>query len=195
MTDIGSATGLTAGDAIYLSHGTITDGFFIILAVVNATESTLESDPFAGGGNQTNISFQVGWSYIETIGTAPISSDGPGDQNYFKARVEDSGTNQTDAEDSFWARDALTGSAYIAFDGADFTGQTLGDTLFTPALVPGWARHMIGGGTVRVSNEAHAGGCARLYAAFPHSWCASHTRTRSPLAAAITQVHAVARTL
>lgn len=153
LTNIGSTTGLTAGDAIYLSHGTITDGFFIILAVVNGTEITLENDPFSAGGNQTNISFQVGWSFIETIGTSPIVSDVPGDENFFKARVEDSGTNQTDAEDSFWARDAPAGSAYIALDGADFTGQTFGDTLLTLSILAAWANN---GGISHVTIVNHS---------------------------------------
>lgn len=150
---IGSTTGLTAGDAIYMSHGTITDGFFIIASVVDSTDITLENDPFAAGGNQTNISFQVGWSFIEQIGTAPIVSDVPGDQNFFKARVQDSGTNETDAEDSFFARDALVGAAYIALDGADFTGQTFGDTLLTLSILATWANN---GGISHVTIVNHS---------------------------------------
>lgn len=150
---LGSTTGLAQGDAIYLSHGTITDGFFIVASVVDGTDITIESDPFAGGGNQSSISYQVGWSYIETIGTAPIVSDGPGDQNFFKARVEDSGDNQTDAEDSFWARDAPSGSAYIALDGANYVGVTFGDTLLTLAILAAWANQ---GGISHVTIVNHS---------------------------------------
>jgi len=151
--NIASNTGLAAGDALYISHATITDGFYIILALVSTDRVTLENDPFMAGGNQTAISFQVGWSFIETIGTAPIVSDAPGDQNYFKARVDDSGANQTDAEDSFWARDALTGAAYIALDAADYTGQTFGDTLLTLAILAGWTNQ---GGISHVTLANHS---------------------------------------
>lgn len=151
--DIGSTTGLAAGDALYISHGTITDGFYIIATVFDATQVTLEADPFDGGGAQTAISFQVGWSYIEQIGTAPIVSDAPGDQNYFKARVQDSGTNETDAEDSFWARDAPAGAAYIDLDGATYTGQTFGDTLLTLLILSAWVSK---GGISHVSLANHS---------------------------------------
>lgn len=151
--DIGSTTGLASGDALYISHGTITDGFYIINSVVDAAKVSLENDPFDGGGAQTNITFQVGWSFIETIGTAPIVSDGPGDQNYFKARVQDAGTNETDAEDSFWARDDPGGAAYIALDGANYTGQTFGDTLLTLAILAAWTNN---GGISHVTLADHS---------------------------------------
>ena len=151
--NIGSNTGLTAGDALYISHGTITDGFYIVATTVSTDKVTLENDPFDGGGAQTNITFQVGWSFIETIGTAPIVADAPGDQNYFKARVEDSGTNQTDAEDSFWARDDPGGAAYIALDGATYTGQTFGDTLLTLAILAAWTNN---GGISHVTLADHS---------------------------------------
>ncbi len=150
---IGSTTGLAAGDAIYMSHGTITDGFFIIASVVDATDITLENDPFAGGGNQSSISFQVGWSFIEIIGTSPIVADAPGDENFFKARVQDSIPNETDAEDSFWARNAPAGSAYIALDGANFTGQTFGDILLTLLVLSAWANN---GGISHVTIVNHS---------------------------------------
>jgi len=149
---IGSTTGLAAGDAMYISHGTITDGFYILATVVDGTKVTLEADPFAGGGNVSSISFQVGWSYIETIGTSPIVSDAPGDQNYYKARVQDSGTNESDQEDSFWARNAPAGASYIDLDGATYTGQTFGDTLLTLAILSAWTNN---GGISHVTLAAH----------------------------------------
>ena len=150
--NIASNTGLAADDALYISHGTITDGFYLVDSLVSTDRVKLQNDPFDGGGAQTNITFQVGWSFVEAIGTAPIVSDVPGDQNYFKARVQDSGTNETDAEDSFWARDALTGAAYIALDAADYTGQTFGDTLLTLAILAGWTNQ---GGISHVTLANH----------------------------------------
>lgn len=135
---IGSTTGLSAGDAIYLSHASITDGIYLIATVVDATKITLQNDPLAGGGAQSSISFQVAWSFVENIGTAPIVSDGAGTQNFFKARVQDGLANQTDAADSFYARNAPSGSAYIALDGGDYSGQTVPDAVLTLSILAAW---------------------------------------------------------
>ena len=136
---ISSTTGLAAGDAIYLSHASITDGIYILASVVNGTDITLENDPFAGGGDLSNvISYQVGWSFIEDIGTAPIVSSGGGTQNYFKARVQDGSANQTDASDFFYAATAPAAAAYIALDGSDYTGQTFSDAVLTLSILSGW---------------------------------------------------------
>lgn len=139
--NIGDTTGLSANDAIYLSHAAITDGIYLIGSVVNGTDVQLDplTDPFAGGGAQSSISFQVAWSFVETIGTAPIVADGPGDENYFKARVQDGSANQTDAADSFFARNALSGSAYIALDGLDYLSQVFSDPDVTLSILASWA--------------------------------------------------------
>jgi len=150
---IGSTTGLATDDAIYLSHASITDGIYLIASVVDGTTITLQSDPFAGGGDQTGISYQVGWSFIEDIGTAPISSDAAGDENYFKARVADGSANTTDAFDTFWARTAPTGSAYIALDGLTYTGQTFSDNVFTLSILASWTNK---GGISHVALANHS---------------------------------------
>ena len=135
---IGDTTGLSANDAIYLSHASITDGIYLLASVVNGTAVTLQNDPFADGGAQSSISYQVAWSFIETIGTAPIVSDAAGDENLFKARVEDGSANVTDAADSFWARNAPAGAAYIALDGLNYSGITFSDNLLTLAVLAAW---------------------------------------------------------
>lgn len=135
---IGNTTGLSAGDPIFLSHASISDGIYLIASIVDGSEITLENDPFAGGGAQSSISFQVGWGFTEDIGTAPIVSSGGGQQNYLKARVEDGSSNQTDNSDSFYARTAPAGSAYIALDGSDYTGQTFADAVLTLAILAAW---------------------------------------------------------
>jgi hypothetical protein len=150
---IGDTTGLAADDAIYLSHASITDGIYLLASVVDGTKVTLQNDPFAGGGDQTGISYQVGWSFIEDIGTAPISSDGTGVQNYFKARVEDGSANQTDAFDTFYARTAPAGSAYIALDGLTYTGQTFSDAVLTLSILSGWTNN---GGISHVALANHS---------------------------------------
>lgn len=150
---ISSTTGLATDDAIYLSHASITDGFYRINTVVNGTTITLKNDPFAGGGSQTTISYQVAWSFIENMGTAPIVSSGAGTQNFFKARVQDGSANQTDASDSFYVRSAPTGSAYIALDGLDYTGQTFADPALTLAILSAWTNN---GGISHVELANHS---------------------------------------
>lgn len=150
---ISSTTGLAADDAIYLSHASISDGIYLIASVVDGTTITLQNDPFAGGGDQTNISYQVGWSFIEDIGTAPISSSAGGQENWFKARVEDGSANTTDAFDTFFARTAPSGSAYIALDGLTYTGQTFADSVFTLSILSGWANN---GGISHVALGNHS---------------------------------------
>lgn len=135
---IGTTTGLSANDAIYLSHASISDGIYLIASVVDGTKLTLQGDPFASGGNQSSISYQVGWSFVEDIGTAPIVSSGAGTQNYYKATVADGSANSTDAFDTFYARTAPAGSAYIALDGLDFTGQTFSDPALTLSILAAW---------------------------------------------------------
>lgn len=150
---VGSTTGLAADDAIYLSHASITDGIYLIASVVDGTTLTLQSDPFAGGGDQTNISYQVGWSYIEDIGTSPIVSSAGGQENWYKARVEDGSANQTDAFDTFFARTAPAGSAYIALDGLTYTGQTFSDAVFTLSILSAWTNN---GGISHVALANHS---------------------------------------
>lgn len=150
---ISSTTGLAVDDAIYLSHAGITDGVYRIASVVNGTTVTLKNDPMAGAGNKTSISYQVGWSYIETMGVAPIVSSGAGTQNFFKARVQDGSANQTDASDTFYVRDAPAGSGYIALDGASYTGQTFADPALTLAILSAWTNN---GGISHVELASHS---------------------------------------
>ena len=151
---ISSTTGLTAGDPIYLSHATITDGIYLIASVVDGTLLTLVSDPFAGGGDQTGISYQVGWAYTQDAGTAPIVSSGAGTQNYFKVDAEDVNTNATEQSDTFYVRDAPAGADYIALDGGAYTGQLVPDTALTLAILTAWANK---GGIATVELADHSG--------------------------------------
>lgn len=150
---ISSTTGLAADDAIYLSHASITDGFYRIASVVNGTDITLQNDPLAGGGAQSNISYQVAWSFIENMGTAPIVSSAGGTENFFKARVQDGSANQTDASDTFFVRNAPAGSGYIALDGLDYTGQTFSDPALTLAILSAWTNN---GGISHVEMANHS---------------------------------------
>jgi len=135
---IGSTTGLTAGDYIYLSHASITDGVYEIASIVDGTDITLVNDPFAGGGNQSSISFQVCWFYAGVAGTAPSVSSGGGTLNYYKADLDD-GAVSTQQEDTNYVRDAPAGASYIAIAGVSYTGQTISDASPSLSVLSGWA--------------------------------------------------------
>lgn len=150
---ISSTTGLTAGDRIYLSHASLTAGIYEIATVVNGTDVTLVSNPLNGSGNQTNVNYQVAWTYSLTFGTAPMVSSSGGTQNFFKVQADDSGANQTQSSDSCYVRDAPAGSAYIAIDGKAFTGQTTNDPTPSFSLLSGWTNN---GGVSHIAFAAHS---------------------------------------
>ncbi|NOZ68023.1 MAG: hypothetical protein GXP46_01940 [Deferribacteres bacterium] len=131
---IGSTTGLAAGDFIYLSHAAITDGIYEIASVVDATNVTLVSDPFSGGGNQTAISYQVAWAYAGVAGTAPSVLDGV---SYYKSDLDD-GLTSTQTEDTNYIASPPAGASYIAIDGKSYTGQTTNDPSPTLVILSGW---------------------------------------------------------
>lgn len=135
---IGSTTGLTAGDYIYLSHASITDAFYQIASIVDGTKTTIINDPFAGGGNQSSISFQVGWKYDGTTGTAPSTSSAPGQVNYYKSDLDD-GATSTETEDQNYIRDALSGASYISIGGQSYIGGVISTTNPALAILATWA--------------------------------------------------------
>lgn len=150
---VSSTTGLSANDAIYLSHAGITAGIYIIGSVVNGTTLTLRNDPFAGGGNKTNISFQVAWSYQLTLGNAPSATSAAGQINYFKARVSDSAPSQSQLEDLFYVRNAPSGTGYINIGGVAFTGGTVNTSALSLNILNGWTNN---GGIATVSLANHS---------------------------------------
>lgn len=120
--DIGSTTGLSAGDYIYLSHSSITDGFYAIDTVVDADTVSLVSEIY--GSDLTSISYQVGWIWETNTGAAGWFSNSDGDQNFLKFQADD-GLNDTQEEDSIWVREAPSGSDYIALESGSYTGNTI----------------------------------------------------------------------
>jgi len=134
---IGSTTGLAAGDFIYLSHASLTDGVYEIATVVDGTDITIVSNPLDGSGNQTSISYQVCWAYAGVSGTAPSVSNAT---NYYKSDLDD-GTSNTQTEDDNYIADAPAGASYIAIDGLSYTGQTTADSSPTLAILSGWTNN------------------------------------------------------
>ena len=151
--NIGSNTGLSVGDYLYLSHASLTAGVYEIATKVSTDRVTLVSNPLDGQGDKTGIAFQTAWKYDGTTGTSPTASSSGGQINYFKVSVQDSDTNQTDASDTSYIRDALSGSNFIAVDGKDYTGQRTNDSTPSFNLLAGWTNR---GGVSHVSLGSHS---------------------------------------
>jgi hypothetical protein len=154
---ISSTTGVSVGDYIYVSHGSITDQAVKIATIPAGGDVTMSPNPFNGGGNQTGISYQVAWRSILTAGTAPTVSSGGGQQNFYKTRLDDSVGNHGDLSESHYIRTAPSGSSYIAINSVSYTGLNRINTL-TPTLniLSGWTNR--GGiGTVALANHTGQG--------------------------------------
>lgn len=153
--NIGTTTGLGAGDLLYLSHASITDGRYRIINVdADGQRVLLAQNPFDGGGIKTGIAFQVAWRYLFTAGTSPSASSPAGAINYWKFDGEDDVQNKTQQQDLFYIRDAPTGAAFIAIDGKPYDGSgTTGDNTPTLDLLPAWASK---GGVSHVTLANHS---------------------------------------
>ncbi|MDA9095406.1 hypothetical protein N9J88_03320 [Porticoccaceae bacterium] len=137
---ISATAGLSAGDAIYLSHGSITDGIYRVATVVDGTDITITGNPLDGSGNQSNVAYQVAWSWANATSAAPIASSPAGTQNFFKFDADD-GANNTQVEDSFWVADAPANADLIEIEGVDHSGQSVGDNILTLDLLRSWANN------------------------------------------------------
>ena len=153
--NIGNTTGLSAGDLIYLSHASITDGRYRIINVdADGQRVLLALNPFDGGGNVSGVAFQVAWRYTFTAGTAPSASSPAGTVNFWKFDGEDDIQNKTQQQDSFYVRDAPAGAAFIAIDGKAFDGAaTTGDNTPTLDILPAWANK---GGVSHIALANHS---------------------------------------
>lgn len=152
--NIGSNTGLSVGDYLYLSHASITAGIYKIASLpAGGTSVTFVSNPFNGGGNKTGVSFQVAWRFNGVAGTAPISSSGAGAQNFFKSQAADSAANSAQLSDTAYIRDPLAGSAYISIAGNSYTGATINSAAPAFNLLSAWANR---GGVSHVELTTHS---------------------------------------
>ena len=151
--NIGSTTGLSVGDFTFLSHGLISDGFYRVASIVNATDVTFALNPLDGAGTQANVFFQVAWSWENAVGTAPSVSSAGGTENFFKAEVQDITPVISQAENSFFARNAPAAAALASIEGASYTGATVPDTALTLSILSGWANN---GGVAFVEMANHS---------------------------------------
>ncbi|MEZ0147936.1 MAG: hypothetical protein AB9Q19_01250 [Candidatus Reddybacter sp.] len=150
---VGSTTGMSAGDYIYLSHSLITDGIYKIASVVDATDITVTGNPLNGQADQTNVAYQIAWAWQGGAGSVGSGSDASGVNNFFKADVEDGAAAGTEHEDSSYVRDAPAGSGYINLHGGDYTGQTVSVFALTLAILSGWTNN---GGVTHLELANHS---------------------------------------
>ena len=129
---ISTTTGLSTGDYLYVSHGSIT-AQPVKVTVIDGTNVTMVPNPFNGLGDKTGVSYQVAWRSLLTAGTSPTTSSSGGTQNFYKARLDDSLSNHGDLTESNYIRTAPAGAGYIAVGGASYTGLNRISSL-TPSL-------------------------------------------------------------
>jgi hypothetical protein len=149
---IGSTTGLSAGDYYYLSHASITAGYFKIASIVDGTHVTITNNPLNGLGNKTAISYQVAWRYAGTAGTSPSVSSSGGQQNVYKFQADD-GSTDSQLSDSNYIRNAPSGSSYIAIGGGSYTGATVSTATPSLDILAGWTNR---GGVSHVEIANHS---------------------------------------
>lgn len=150
---ISSTTGLVIGDYLYMQQASLPAGFYKILTVASATAVTLVTNPLNGLGDKTGISYQVAWRYAGVYGTAPIVSSAAGQINYLKARLVDGAAQNGDLAESFYVRDALSGSAYISVGSVSYTGAIISTLTPSFSLLPSWANK---GGVSHVQLANHS---------------------------------------
>lgn len=139
--NIGDTTGLSADDAMFISHANITDGIYRIGSVVNGTDVTIQGNPLNGSGNQSNVWFQVAWSWEGATDAAPINHSGAGSQNFFKFDSQDGGAVVSQTETSFWVADPPAGADYIELAGGNYSGLTVSDNLISLDVLRNWANN------------------------------------------------------
>jgi hypothetical protein len=173
---IASTTGISVGDRLYLSHPSLTAGFFEVASSPGAGKVTIAGNPL-NGANQTGISYQVAWSYLGNTGTAPVSSSPAGQANYAKARFQDSAALNGDLAELFYVADQPVGVNFVSIGGQPFSGGTISTLTPTFTLLSAWANK---GGVSHVELVNHSTQAVNNF-----RWGDSST-TEKTLAAAIT---------
>ena len=149
---IASTTGLSVGDRLYLSHPSLTAGFFEIATIPVAGTVTIVGNPL-NGANQTGISYQVAWSYTGVAGTAPIVSTVSGQINYAKARLQDGASNNGDLAQNFYVEDAPVGVNFISIGGQSYLSGSVNTLTPSFTLLSAWANR---GGVSHVELANHS---------------------------------------
>jgi hypothetical protein len=137
---IASTTGLTVGDRLYISHGSLTPGYYEIASIPSAGKITIVGNPLnpLDGANQSGISYQVAWSYLGNTGSVPISSSVSGQINYAKARFQDGYALNGDLAELFYVEDAPVGSLFISIGGQSYINGVVNTLTPAFALLNAW---------------------------------------------------------
>ena len=152
---IATTTGLVVGDRLYLSHPSLTAGFYEIATIPVpgvGGKVTIVGNPL-NGANQSGISYQVAWSYSGIAGTAPIVSSAGGQINYAKARLQDGATNNGDLAQNFYVEDAPVGVNFISIGGQSYLSGLVNTLTPSFALLSTWANR---GGVSHVELTNHS---------------------------------------
>lgn len=150
---ISTTTGLTTGDYIFVSHGSIT-AQPVKVTVVDGTNVTMVPNPFNTLGDKTGVSYQVAWRSILTAGTSPTTASGGGTQNFYKARLDDNLSNHGDLAETNYIRTAPAGTSYISIGGVSYTGlNRISNLIPTLDILSTWTNR--GGiATVQLANHS-----------------------------------------
>lgn len=150
--NIGDTSGLSVGDYIYLFHGSITPGLYPIASIVDGANVTIVGNPLNSAGNQSNVSFQVAWTWEGAAGAAPSVSSVGGTENWFKAELQDANPVVSQSENNIYLRDLPASPLAIA--GGGHSGGTVSDTALALAVLSAWANK---GGVTHVEMANHSG--------------------------------------
>lgn len=137
----GSTAGWSVGDQVWMGHASITNGVYEISQIVNGTQVKFSENPLFGAGIQSNISYQVGWRIPYATMQTELLSSGAGTINYAKFLAQDVGANEGSVEDSFYVMDQPVGSALIAIEGVNYTGQTVADVNLSLSVLGAYANN------------------------------------------------------
>jgi len=141
-------TDIVTADWIYLSHASITDGLYSV-ASVSGTNLTLGSDYV--DGDQTAVSFQIGWRWTTDTHASPLAKSSGGQINYIKAWGEDATANEGSSEENFYIRENQ--SDIVQLNSGAYTGQTSGSTSVSIAHMVSWTNK---GGAVTAAVFDHS---------------------------------------
>jgi hypothetical protein len=156
--NIGSSTGLAAGDKIWVNHGSITPGLVEIESIPSGSSVVLLASSNLFTADATNISFQVAWRYLAIAGTAPSVSNGAGQINHLKAQLSDSAGNAVQQSESHYVKNLPAGALLAAISGIAFNGGgTTNDNTPTLSILNAFGTNNGGVTHVHLANHGSQG--------------------------------------
>jgi hypothetical protein len=156
--NIGSSTGLVAGDKVWVNHGSITPGLVEVESIPNGSSVILLAASNLFTADQTNVSFQVAWRYLGVAGTAPSVSSGAGQINHLKAQLSDSAGNTTQQVETHFVKTLPAGALLAAISGIAYNaGGTTNDNTPTLSILNAFGTNNGGATFVHLANHGTQG--------------------------------------